>query len=150
MALYDLNNPFHVEQFKLRVAKLLDTKGVVELTSKKQRSLSQNAYLHCLFAYMSMRTGYKTDYIKRNWFKYLVNRDIFDNGTHYDKHLRCNVMDLKSSADLTTEQMTTAIDRFRDWAAKEAEIYLPSPDDYRAIQQLEIEISRNTQYVSAH
>lgn len=43
--------------------------------------------------------------------------------------------------------MTLAIERFRNWAAQEAEIYIPSPEEHRLVQMMEIEASRAKQYL---
>ena len=43
--------------------------------------------------------------------------------------------------------MTLCINRFRDYASKEAGIYLPEPTDLVMIRQLEIEVTNNQQYL---
>jgi len=47
---------------------------------------------------------------------------------------------LRSSRDLDTGEMTTAIERFRNWAAAEADIDLPAPDDLQWIEYIEREM----------
>jgi hypothetical protein len=39
--------------------------------------------------------------------------------------------------------MSLVIDRFRNWASIEFNIYLPEPDDLALIEKLEIEISKH-------
>lgn len=48
---------------------------------------------------------------------------------------------LRSTSALTKEEMSTAIDRFKKWAAQ-YEIYLPNPGDNELAKQAEIEIYR--------
>jgi hypothetical protein len=60
------------------------------------------------------------------------------------------VEDLRSSADLTTADMTTAIERFRVWCAQEHPMeigYIPSPDEHSLILQMERELQRNKLYI---
>jgi hypothetical protein len=43
--------------------------------------------------------------------------------------------------------MTTAIERFRNWASAEAGVYLPSPDEKSLLQYIEKESSRYKEYL---
>ena len=54
---------------------------------------------------------------------------------------------MRSSADLDSAEMSTSITRFRNWASAECGIYLPSADEDRLIQLMEIEIGRNKDYL---
>ena len=60
--------------------------------------------------------------------------------TAYDKLANRDVERLRSSRDLDTGEMTTAIERFRNWAAAEAGIDLPAPDDLQWIEYIEREM----------
>lgn len=126
---------------------LLDkSNGIVELTEKKpRRSNQQNAYLHVILGYFAMETGNTLEWVKQQYFKKLVNADIFIREQE-DKWLgRMKV--LRSSADLDSAEMTTAIDRFRNWSSSEAGIYLPSANEEDMLSLMEIEISRYKQYL---
>lgn len=120
--------------------------GIVELTEKKpRRSNQQNAYLHVILGYFAMETGNTLEWVKQQYFKKLVNADIFIREQE-DKWLgRMKV--LRSSADLDSAEMTTAIDRFRNWSSSEAGIYLPSANEEDMLSLMEIEISRYKQYL---
>ena len=145
--LYNLSNPLQREQFKARSAMLLDkSNGIVELTEKKpRRSNQQNAYLHVILGYFAMETGNTLEWVKQQYFKKLVNADIFIREQE-DKWLgRMKV--LRSSADLDSAEMTTAIDRFRNWSSSEAGIYLPSANEEDMLSLMEVEISRYKQYL---
>lgn len=143
--LYDLSNPLQNESFKVK-AEALSKKGcIVELTEKKQRRTNlQNAYLHTALSYFACEMGETMDYVKRHYFKILCNKDIFIREVE-DKFLG-KIKVLRSSADLDTGEMTTAIERWRNWAAGEG-IYIPSPEEHRLVQQMEIEVSRNKMYL---
>jgi hypothetical protein len=43
--------------------------------------------------------------------------------------------------------MTLCINRFRDYASKEAGIYLPEPSDLVLLQEIEIQINNNQNYL---
>lgn len=143
--LYDLSNDFQSAQFNTRCATLLDKGCIVELTEKKQRrSISQNSYLHLILSYFALEYGESPEYVKRQYFKILCNADIFIR----DKvdNFRGTIKVLRSSADLDTAEMSLAIERFRNWASKEAGIYLPDANEHLMIQQMEMELSRNKKY----
>ena len=53
---------------------------------------------------------------------------------------------IRSTASLDTAEMTTAIDRFRNWAASVG-VYIPSPDEERLVQLMEIEVYRNREFI---
>lgn len=143
---YDGKNELEAMQARMRLDKLIKDGKVFELTEKKpKRSLPQNAYLHVLLAYFAAETGNTLEWVKKEYYKKLVNPDIFIR-TKEDR-FRGLVKYLRSSADLDTAEMTTSIDRFRNWSASEAGIYLPSPDEERLLQLAQIEIEKNKQFI---
>lgn len=143
---YDLNNILDKERFKRRVNQLYKAGEVVELTAKKpKRTLPQNAYLHLILGWFALETGNTLHFVKQGYFKRLVNPDIFVQEVE-DGYLG-RVKVLKSSIDLNTAEMTTAIERFRSWASQEAGIYLPSPDEQAFLQAIEIEMLKQKEYL---
>ena len=54
--------------------------------------------------------------------------------------------DLRSSADLTIEEMSIAIDRFKRWGYENG-FYMPSPDDTSLLKEIEIEMGRLKMYL---
>lgn len=143
---YDGSNPLHAAQARARLEKLIKEGKVFDLTEKKpQRTLSQNSYLHVLLSYFACQCGETAEYVKREYFKKLVNPSLFIR--EKDDRFLGRVKYLRSSADLTTGEMTLCIDRFRDWASQSAGIYLPSPDEGRLISLMEMEIERNKEFI---
>lgn len=139
--IYDLKNPLHRDQFSRRSNSLLDKgRDVVELKTKTSRSLKQNAYLHLILGWFAAETGNTREYVKREYFKRLVNSEIFV--TYVDDRWLGRNEVIKSSAEVTKEEMITAIERFRNWSSQEAGIYLPSADEQNYLEQLEIELGR--------
>jgi hypothetical protein len=143
--LYDLHNPLQCESFKVKAEALAKKGGIVELTEKKQhRTSAQNRYLHSILAYFGLEVGETAEYVKKNYFKILCNKDLFIREVD-DKYLG-KIKVLRSSADLDTAEMTTAIERYRNWCASEG-VYIPSAEEHLLVQQMEIEISRNRMYL---
>lgn len=143
--MYDLNNPLHRESFKVRANALVKKGCIVEMTEKKpQRTLSQNKYLHSILAYFGLEIGETAEYVKRQYFKILCNKDIFIREVE-DKFLG-KITVLRSSADLNTEEMALAIQRYRNWCSTQG-VYIPSSEEYLMVQQIEVELSRNKQYL---
>ena len=75
--LYNLKDQDHATKFSERVLKLMNEEAVVELKKKNQRTPNQNKYLHLLFQWFAMETGYGADYVKQRFFKKDVNGDMF-------------------------------------------------------------------------
>lgn len=145
--LYDNSNPLQRENFLAR-ANLLAKRGeVVELRSKRQRTLNQNAYLHVLLSYFAVQYGETADYVKDEYFKKLVNPNHFVVSQGLDKFTGRPRIKCKSTSDLTIEEMSVCIDRFRDWSSKEAGIYLPTAEEGILLRQCEIEISQAERYL---
>ena len=144
--LYDLSNPLQAEQFKSRSALLVKNGKIVELTEKKpKRSLQSNKYLHVILGYFACETGNTLEWVKQQYYKKLVNPSNFIREKD-DKYLG-RIKILRSSADLDSAEFALTIDRFRNWASAQCGIYLPSPDEDRLIQLMEIEIERNKEFV---
>lgn len=143
---YDTSNPLDKANFLLRAKKLAESGKIIELTEKKpRRSLPQNRYLHVLLAYFGTQTGNTLEWVKQQYYKKLVNPDLFIREKE-DKYLG-KIKVLRSSADLDTNEFSLSIERFRNWAAQEAGIYIPSADEAILIQQMEIEIERNKEFL---
>ena len=54
---------------------------------------------------------------------------------------------LRSSAELTTAEMSLSIDRFRNWSASVAGIYLPSANEQQMLVYAQQEIERNREFI---
>ena len=137
---YDLNTGIDRERFKRRVNALYERRAVVECSEHKpKRTSPQNRYLHVILGEFAMQTGNTMNYVKVEYFKRLCNRELFVR-TKYDDLAKKEVEILRSSKDLDTGEMTTAIERFRNWAASEAGIELPDPQDQEWIAYIEREM----------
>lgn len=134
----NLNYEKDREIFLKKTSEYLSSHSTVELTKKhEQRSINQNSYLHLILGWFANEYGCTLDEAKVRFFKRKVNSNIFlKEGKKGDYVLR-------STRELTTKEMTDAIDRFRNWSASEAGIYLPSPNETQFLNHIQREISNN-------
>jgi len=150
MAIFDLKNEYQNRDFIEFVKKTLSdakTKDiyVVELKRRHpQRTMAQNKYLHVLLGYFASQTGYSLDEVKTDWFKRHCNRELFEKERVNARGK--TVKYLRSTSDLTTAECTMAIERFRNWSAAEADIYLPSPHEDQFLLHCEQEIERYKEF----
>lgn len=141
---YNLATDLDQERFVNRANALLQKGVVVELTEKTFRSPNQNRYLHLLIGVVAMDTGVGLEYAKREYFKKLVNKDLFV--IKRSDRFAGEIEDLRSSADLTIEEMSMAIDRFKRWGYENG-FYMPNPDDTSLLKEIEIEMGRLKMYL---
>lgn len=145
--IYDLNTDIDRIRYEKRVKSLLDRRTVVELSERKpKRTTPQNAYLHLLLGEFAVQTGNTLDWVKSEYFKRHCNAELFvvrkrDELTHREVEV------LRSSRDLDTGEMTTAIDRFKHWAAAECGIDLPDAEDREWLGYIEREMQHNREWL---
>lgn len=141
MAIYDTTNALDRARVEKRFATLLQSGKVIEVTEfKPKRTSPQNRYLHLILGLFAMEVGQKVEYVKEVYFKKMCNAELFV-GKKADRFAG-EVEVLRSSKDLNSAEMTTAIERFRNWASEEGGIYLPSPDEESFLAAIEQEMNR--------
>lgn len=144
--IYDLKNPFDREKYEEYSENLIKQRAIVELKRKRpNRSLSQNSYLHVILSYFGCEYGCSMDEVKLDFFKRLCNKTLFERTITNKQGKEIKI--LRSSKDLDTAEMTTAIERFRNWSSAVAGIYLPSPDEDNFILHIQKEIERNKEFI---
>ena len=142
--LYDLSNDLQRKAFLARVGNLMEKGAVVELSEKAFRSPNQNKYLHLLIGIVAIETGNTLEDAKKWYFKETCNPDLF-HAQHRDK--MGNYVDhIRSTAELTKEEMSIAIDRFKRWGYENG-IYMPNPEDTALLKQIEIDMGRMQNYL---
>lgn len=143
--IYDTSNPLDKANFLLRAKKLAESGKVVELTEKKpKRTLSQNSFLWLCLSYWGSQTGYtkeeaETIYKNVNRELYYTHKVIAGVEIEYIRH----------TYELDTAEMTASIERFRNWAAMNdaCPVYIPSHEDYQLVQIMEIDVSKNSNFL---
>ena len=141
---YVLSQELDRARFDARCIKLAEKGAVVELTERTFRSGAQNRYLHLLLGLVALEVGETVEYVKTTYFKQLVNAEIFVRKVT-DPYAG-DVLTLRSSGSLTKEEMSTAIDRFKLWGRQQGWT-MPDPGDDALLQQLEIELARQSRWV---
>lgn len=141
---YDLSSDFQRKAFNARCENLLEKGSVVELTEKAFRTPNQNRYLHLLIGVVAMETGNSLEDAKRWYFKETCNPEMF-HVQHFDKMGNC-IDHIRSTSELTKEEMSMAIDRFKRWGYENG-IYMPNPDDASLLKEIEIEMGRMKSYL---
>ncbi|MBS9774729.1 MAG: hypothetical protein KGV59_06195 [Tenacibaculum sp.] len=141
--IYDPTLEFYREKAKVRLKYFFDKGLKFELKEKRfNRTLKQNKYLHLILGWFAWEYGETMEYIKQEVFKKVVNAEIFK--SEYVNKKTGEIRDSwRSTAELDSKEMTIAIDRFRDYASKEAGIYLPQPDDLIHLNEIEIELNNH-------
>mgnify|MGYP002519981192 CR=1 FL=1 len=141
---YDLSKELDRQRFQARAAILAKRGAAVELSERAFRSRNQNNYLHLLIGVVAMETGTTLPYCKEVYFKRLANKDLFVS-VRRDQYAG-EVEILRSSTDLTKEEMSLAIDRFKRWAYEQG-IAIPEQGDDELLKEAMIEMGRNRAYI---
>ena len=141
---YNLNNPLDRERFKAKVKQLWEKGGVVEITDKRRRTLSQNRYFYLIIGAFAVEIGESVEYVKQEVFKRICNPDLFL--ITKENPILGTIEVLRSSRDLTTHEMSVAIDRYRKWCAEQG-VYIPEANEEENLASLEAELSKYERYL---
>ena len=144
--IFNLDNGYEAERFKAKAEELLRRGCAVELRRiHQQRTMAQNRYLHLLLGYFASEFGMSLDEVKVDIFKRKLNADIFT-ATRKNKRGE-RITYLRSSANLDKGEMSRAIDRFRNWSAGEAGLYLPDANEHSALLYAMIQVEKDKEYL---
>ncbi len=132
--IYNLSKQIDRQRAQKRFDELMSEETKIELSKKKKRSVRQNAYLHLIIGYFAIETGYTMIEAKQIYKN--VSPEIFE----YENK---GVNFIRSSADLSTSEMSKSIDKFRNEASSIAGVYLPSANEQGFLDEIEIELQRN-------
>lgn len=144
--LFNLKSEYDVPKFKAYVNRLYQERAVVEVKKKHPgRTLSQNSYLHLLLGYFATEYGCSLEEAKVDFYKRTANRELFER-KQTNKQGR-EITYLRSSADLSTAEMTLSIERFRNWSASEAGIYLPAANEHQMLLYAQQAAERSREFL---
>lgn len=143
---YNLKNPYEVKELYKSLEHLVEKGVTIELKRKSPlRSLKQNSYLHLILGFFASEYGISLEEAKVDFFKRECNREIFEREVYNKSGKRVGC--LRSTAELTTAELTLAIDRFRNYSSAVAGIYLPAPNEEQFLAFCAQEIEKNKEYV---
>lgn len=121
--------------------RLANKRCVIEVKKiNPNRTLNQNSYLHLIIGYFGVHFGYTLDEAKQVYKK--INKSLY----FYDKeNLGTITTFVKSSADLSKEDMAISIDRFME-VSKENGCPLPPATDKEWLRSIENSIEQSNYY----
>lgn len=135
---YDLSKPEQAKEAQEYLDKALSKSRRVEIKLiAPRRSLAQNAYLHLLLGAFGSHFGYTIEEAKTIYKE--ISKDIY----FYGKKGRTF---MRSSADLTKEELAVTVDRFMKKSA-EAGYELPLATDQEWLMQLDNQIEKTRSYL---
>lgn len=138
---FNLSNELDIQRFKSRCKKLIQNGKVVELTEKrKQRTLSQNNYLHLILSWFAIETGYNLEQVKQDIYKRYVCKSFFVSS-------KKGILICKSTKELNTKELSQSIETFRNWSSSEMNIYLPSANEHNLLNEIENRLNQFKQYL---
>ncbi len=140
--LYDTSKPLQRESFLVRAQALAARGETVSLVARRGRTPSQNSYLHAILSYFASRYGESMEYVKEEYFKRAVNPATFVVSQGKDRFTGKRRLICRSVAELSQEQLSLCIERFRNWASKEGGIYLPTAEEGALLKECQIETEK--------
>ena len=141
---YNLSLSLDRQKADARYESLKARGAFIEIVDKSSRTKAQNSYEHLLMGIVAMDIGISLEECKEYYFKRLVNPDIFV--VRKTMPFIGEVCDTLSTSDITQEQTSVAIDRFKRWMYENG-YFVPSPTDDAVLRDIEIEMGRMEQYL---
>lgn len=139
--IYDLNDPREYMEACDAFQAAVDKKCKIEIRKpRKPRTTKQNSFYWFMLQYFACEYGCTTTEASLIYMKKEACPDIFERTVKnkYGKEFKT----YRSSADLTSAEMSSAIRNFTAWAAQGG-IMIPDPDDHQAIRYCQHVIERN-------
>ena len=146
MPIFNTNNQIGLDRFNHWVKSVIEKKKRVKCEDLKLKTLSQNAYLHLCLEWFALNSGYRTEWVKLEIFKKMVNPSLFLVDEVNEKNGEVYIT-VRSWSDFTKEEAITAINRFIDYSIMECDIRMPDPKDLPSIGYIKEELERNSQYL---
>lgn len=142
--IFDTSKKPQAQKFKERANFLYKKGAKIEIVEKsKTRSISQNNYLHLILGWFALEYGETLEYTKQIIFKRWVNEEIFK--TEYVNQKSGEFREeWKSTKHLTKSELTTAIERLRNYSVKNMNLYLPEPHDLALLEEIENELEKHS------
>ena len=145
--IYNPKKTLDIHHAKTKMEYFIKENQVFEMKRKRiSKTYPQLKYVHLIIGWFALEYGETLEYIKLEYFKKLVNPETFKYEFINRKTGEVR-QEYKSLATITKDEMTLSINRFRDYASREAGIYLPEPSDLAIMQEIEIQINNNKQYL---
>jgi len=140
--IFDTSRPTDRKEAVKRLNHLFSKNAKIEVLEKrKNRTYSQNNYLHLILGWFALEYGDTMEEIKQEIFKKIVNPDLFE--VEFINYKTGEVrMRWRSTSELNTVEMSTAIERFRNYSVNRFNLYLPEPKDIAHLETIENELEK--------
>jgi hypothetical protein len=145
--IYNGDNSFDVQKAVEKLKYFIAKKMLFELKAKNQKkTIAQNNYFHLIVSYFAYEYGETVEYVKTEIVKKIVCPNVFK--SEYANFRTGEIREeWRSFASLDKDETMLVIDMFRNYASKEAGIYLPEPKDLNHLQEIEKIITNNKSYL---
>lgn len=139
---FNTANTIEAQKAFAHLLHLTEKQRIVEVKSvSTHRSLNQNSFLHLLLSAFSLETGNQL-HASKDLYKW-INKDIY----YSKKKIGGEVfVTIRSSADLSKEEMTQTIERFREWSAEQG-YPLPTAENEAELRSIENSMEKNGYYL---
>jgi hypothetical protein len=140
---YDLRNTIEINQCELQLTKLIEEGAKVELKKiRGKRTLKQNSYFHVVITIFAMELGYTIEEGKT------MLKRMYSNAEPSMVYQKKGYKFLRSTTTMDTKELTNFIEWIRNYAAREAGIYIPTSEEYLINQySIDKQIEQNKQYL---
>lgn len=113
---------------------------------QEKKSLRQNNYFHLILGWFAFEYGEPAQYVKQEIIKKIICPEVFR--TEFTNKVTGEVrIDWRSFANISKDETTYVINKFRDYSSKQAGIYLPIPEEKDFLKEIEIQLKNNQQYL---
>ena len=145
--LYNPAKKIDIQNAYTKLKYYIDKGKIFELKVKRElKSANQNKYFHLIVGWFALEYGEDAEYVKQEIIKKIVCPEVFKYERINEKNGEIREA-YKSFSSIDKEQTTYVIDKFRDYSAKTAGIYLPEPSDLVALQEIEVQLKNNERYL---
>ena len=134
---YNLQNKESAQSAVVYLNNLIERGVKIEIKQlRNKRTITQNRYLHIILSWWGLEFGYTLEEAKQEFKR--INKSFY----YYTKN---NNTYTKSTSNVSTKELSTHIETFRNWSAKNG-FYIPSPYEKQHLMQMQNEI-QNFQYL---
>lgn len=123
------------------VMDFISKKKVFEIIDRTKMTRSQRGLLHVYCGIVAKHFGLTIDYVKQNYYKGIVNPDVYAVTIH-DPVTGEWQTTYRSSESLAKETISSTLERFKHWALNEHGIVLPDRNDLNAMNAAYVEVNR--------
>jgi len=143
---FNLSRKIDQDKAKDFLNQYIEKKIFIEIKDLTSGSNEQNRYFHLLCGIFGLNYGETVEYVKQQIVKRVICPDIFKKELVSLKTGEI-IIEFRSWSEINKKDRTSVIERFRNSASKDYEIYLPSANEDEFLKFAEIEIEKNNYWL---